>query len=174
MSKSKVYFTKDLSSHSLVKLLNLLDKKLTGNVAVKIHSGEEGNQNYLRPDYLKEIVEYVHGTVVECNTAYDGERNTTEKHLNLLKNHGWSTTFKMDLLDSLKYVEQNFNDRVVFIIGSFYIYGAVADYLANLKVWEILSHIFIFFYWQKNNCLVYYIQLYEHVFASKGGHRLWN
>ena len=100
MSKPKVYFTKDLSSHSLVKLLNLLEKKLTGNVAVKIHSGEEGNQNYLRPDYLKEIVEYVHGTVVECNTAYDGERNTTEKHLNLLKNHGWSTTFKMDLLDA--------------------------------------------------------------------------
>ena len=100
MAKSKVYFTKDLSSHSLVKLFDLLDKKLTGNVAVKIHSGEEGNQNYLRPDYLKEIVDYVNGTVVECNTAYDGERNTTEKHLHLIENHGWSKVFKFDLLDA--------------------------------------------------------------------------
>ena len=100
MAKSKVYFTKDLSSHSLVKLFDLLDKKLTGNVAVKIHSGEEGNQNYLRPDYLKEIVDYVGGTVVECNTAYDGERNTTEKHLHLIENHGWSKVFKFDLLDA--------------------------------------------------------------------------
>lgn len=99
MEKAKVYFTKDLSSHSLVKLFNLLDKKLEGNVAVKIHSGEEGNQNYLKPDYLKEIVDYVHGTMVECNTAYDGERNTSEKHLKLLKNHGWTDAFKVDLLD---------------------------------------------------------------------------
>lgn len=99
MEKAKVYFTKDLSSHSLVKLYNLLDKKLEGNIAVKIHSGEEGNQNYLKPDYLKEIVDYVHGTMVECNTAYDGERNTSEKHLKLLKNHGWCDAFKVDLLD---------------------------------------------------------------------------
>ena len=99
MEKAKVYFTKDLSSHSLVKLFDLLDKKLEGNVAVKIHSGEEGNQNYLRPDYLKEIVEHVHGTVVEANAAYEGERDTSEKHLKLLKEHGWLDTFKFDLLD---------------------------------------------------------------------------
>ena len=100
MEKAKVYFTKDLSSHSLVKLYDLLGKKLEGNVALKIHSGEEGNQNYLRPDYIKEVADHVNGTVVECNTAYDGERNTTEKHLKLLKNHGWLDTFKFDLLDA--------------------------------------------------------------------------
>ena len=99
MEKAKVYFTKDLSSHSLVKLFDLLDKKLEGNVAVKIHSGEEGNQNYLRPNYLKEIVEHVHGTVVEANAAYEGERDTSEKHLKLLKEHGWLDAFKFDLLD---------------------------------------------------------------------------
>ena len=100
MEKAKVYFAKDLSSHSPVKLYDLLDKKLEGNVALKIHSGEEGNQNYLRPDYIKEVADHVNGTVVECNTAYDGERNTTEKHLKLLKNHGWLDAFKFDLLDA--------------------------------------------------------------------------
>lgn len=97
---SKVYFSKDLSSETLLKLYEQLGVKLEGNVAVKVHSGEAGNQNFLHPEYFKEIIEYVNGTVVECNTAYDGERDTTEKHLKLLKNHGWSKYFKVDLLDA--------------------------------------------------------------------------
>ena len=81
MEKSKVYFCRNITSENLVKLFKLLGKELPGKVAVKVHSGEEGNQNYLRPEFMKDIIEYLNGTVVECNTAYGGERNTTEKHL---------------------------------------------------------------------------------------------
>ena len=94
----KVYFTKDITSENLVKLYNILNKELKGKVAVKVHSGEEGNQNYLRPEFLKDIIERVNGTVVECNTAYLGARNTTEKHEKLIENHGWNM-YKFDLLD---------------------------------------------------------------------------
>lgn len=82
----------------MVKLYNILNKELKGKVAVKVHSGEEGNQNYLRPEFLKDIIERVNGTVVECNTAYLGARNTTEKHEKLIENHGWNM-YKFDLLD---------------------------------------------------------------------------
>ena len=98
--KSKVYFTKNITKENMIKMYQVLNKKLSGNVAVKLHSGEQGNQNYLKPEFLKDIVEYVNGTVVECNTAYEGARNTTEKHLKLLENHGWSKYFKTDILDS--------------------------------------------------------------------------
>ena len=94
----KVYFKKDIISENLVKLYNILNKELKGKVAVKVHSGEEGNQNYLRPEFLKDIIERVNGTVVECNTAYLGARNTTEKHEKLIENHGWNM-YKFDLLD---------------------------------------------------------------------------
>lgn len=98
--KSKVYFTKDITKENLVKLYDLLGKKLPGKVAVKVHSGEEGNQNYLRPEFMQDIIEHVNGTVVECNTAYGGARNTTEKHLKTIKKHGWSELFNFDLMDS--------------------------------------------------------------------------
>ena len=78
--KPKVYFSKEISPDKVVELYNLLGKKLEGRVAVKVHSGEKGNQNFLKPDFWRPIIEHVGGTVVECNTAYDGERNTTEKH----------------------------------------------------------------------------------------------
>ena len=97
--KSKVYFTKNLSSESLINIYKHLNIELKGNVAVKVHSGEAGNQNFLHPEYFKDIINYVNGTVVECNTAYDGERNTSEKHKKLLENHGWTKYFKVDLLD---------------------------------------------------------------------------
>ena len=100
MEKSKVYFMKEITPDAIVKIYETLGKKLTGNVAVKLHSGEEGNQNYLRPEFVKQIVEYVKGTVVECNTAYEGERNSTEKHKKLLENHGWNKYFKVDLMDA--------------------------------------------------------------------------
>ncbi|MBR4979840.1 MAG: DUF362 domain-containing protein, partial [Clostridia bacterium] len=97
---SKIYFIRKISPENVVKLYKMLDKDLPGNVAVKVHSGEEGNQNYLRPEFMKPMVEYVNGTVVECNTAYQGERNTTEKHLKTIKRHGWSEIFNVDLLDA--------------------------------------------------------------------------
>ena len=98
--KSKVYFTKDLSSASLVNIYKHLNIELPNPIAVKVHSGEAGNQNFLHPEYFKEIIEYVNGTVVECNTAYDGTRNTTEKHKKLLSDHEWTKYFNVDLLDA--------------------------------------------------------------------------
>ncbi len=98
--KSKVYFTKELTPESLIKIYDALGVKLEGNVAVKLHSGEEGNQNYLRPEFVKNLVDHVNGTVVECNTAYEGARNTTEKHEKLMEDHGWKKYFNVDILDS--------------------------------------------------------------------------
>ncbi len=97
--ESIVYFSKDLSGENITKLYKLFDGKLKGKIAVKLHSGEEGNQNFLKPEYLKDVIDYVGGTVVECNTAYAGERNTTEKHLKTMERHGWSKYFNVDLLD---------------------------------------------------------------------------
>ena len=96
---SKVYFTKEITPKSLVKIYEKLGVKLEGNVAVKLHSGEKGNQNYLRPEFVKPLVDHVNGTVVECNTAYEGARNSTEKHKQLIKEHEWDKYFKFDLLD---------------------------------------------------------------------------
>lgn len=98
--KSKVYFTKDLSSISLVNIYKQLGINLPERVAVKVHSGEAGNQNFLHPEYFKDIINNVNGTVVECNTAYDGARNTTEKHQKLLRDHEWTKYFDVDLLDA--------------------------------------------------------------------------
>lgn len=98
--KSKVYFTQKLSSSSLVDIYQKANVNLNGKVAVKVHSGEAGNQNFLHPEYFKDLINYVSGTVVECNTAYDGKRNTTEKHQQLLKDHKWTEYFNVDLLDA--------------------------------------------------------------------------
>lgn len=99
MEKSKVYFTKEITEDSLVKIYECLGIELKGNVAVKLHSGEMGNQNYLRPEFVKKIIERVKGTVVECNTAYEGQRNTSEKHEKLMETHGWTKYFDVDILD---------------------------------------------------------------------------
>lgn len=98
--KSKVYFSKTISPEKVLELYKLIDKKLEGNIAIKLHSGEVGNQNFLKPDFWKPVIDYVGGTVVECNTAYDGGRNTTEKHMKTLHDHGWSKYFTVDLLDA--------------------------------------------------------------------------
>ena len=96
----KVYFIKEITPENVIKVYDLLNKKLKGKVAVKVHSGEKGNQNFLHPLFLKPIVEHVNGTVVECNTAYAGARNETGKHLELLKEHGWSDYFNVDIMDA--------------------------------------------------------------------------
>ena len=100
MSKSKVYFIKDITTENIIKAYEALDKKLPGKVAVKMHSGEAGNQNYLRPDFVKDVINHVNGTVVECNTAYEGARNSTEKHEKLIKDHEWDKYFPFDLMDA--------------------------------------------------------------------------
>ena len=96
---ANVYFSREITPEKVVELYKMLGKSLEGRVAVKVHSGEKGNQNFLKPDFWKPIIDHVGGTVVECNTAYNGARNTTEKHLDLFKDHGWDI-FPVDLLDA--------------------------------------------------------------------------
>ena len=100
MEKAPVYFIREITPENIVKIYDVLGKNLEGNVAVKLHSGEKGNQNYIRPEMVKNIVEHVNGTVVECNTAYEGARDTTEKHQALMKEHGWSDLFTVDIMDA--------------------------------------------------------------------------
>lgn len=100
MEKAKVYFIKEITPENVVKIYEKLGKELPGKVAVKVHSGEAGNQNYLHPEFMKPMVDKVNGTIVECNTAYSGERNNTEKHKKLMENHEWSKYFDVDIMDA--------------------------------------------------------------------------
>ena len=97
---AKVYFSREITPEKVLELYKLAGKALPGNVAIKVHSGEKGNQNFLKPEFWKTVIDHVGGTVVECNTAYDGERNTTEKHRQLFAYHGWLELFTVDLLDA--------------------------------------------------------------------------
>lgn len=97
---AEVYFSKTITPDKVLEMYKLLGKELKGNVAIKLHSGEVGNQNFLKPDFWKPVIDYVGGTVTECNTAYDGERNTTAKHLKTIVKHGWNRYFTVDLLDA--------------------------------------------------------------------------
>ena len=98
--KTKVYFSRTITPEKVLELYKMMGKNLDGRVAIKVHSGEKGNQNFLRPDFWKSIIDHVGGTVVECNTAYNGARNVTERHIKLFEDHGWTKYFKVDLLDA--------------------------------------------------------------------------
>ena len=100
MEKSKVYFTKTITKEKVVEMFDVLNKELKGNIAIKIHSGERGNQNFLKPEFWKPIIDKLGGTVVECNTAYPGSRNHTDIHRRLIKDHGWDKYFAFDLMDA--------------------------------------------------------------------------
>lgn len=97
---AKVFFSREITPEKVLELYKLAGKELTGKVAIKLHSGEEGNQNFLRPEFWRPVIDYVKGTVVECNTAYDGSRDTTEKHLKTMEKHGWNKYFDVDLMDA--------------------------------------------------------------------------
>ncbi len=99
MSKSTVYFTKEITPEAVVKMYRALDAGLSGKVAVKLHSGEVGNQNFLRPAFLKPVIDAVGGTIVECNTAYEGKRNTSAAHWETMKLHGWTDIADVDIMD---------------------------------------------------------------------------
>ncbi len=134
MEKAKVYFTRALTPESVVKMYQKLGKELPGKVAVKVHSGERGNQNYLRPNFMKPMIDYVKGTVVECNTAYDGARDTTEKHEELMKEHEWSTYFNVDIMD-------RDGDEVLDIPNGKVIHkNYVGTHLKNYDSMLVLSH----------------------------------
>ena len=97
---TKVYFSKEITPQKVLELYKMLGVTLPGKVAVKVHSGEKGNQNFLKPDFWKPIIDFVGGTVVECNTAYEGARNTTERHVQLMNEHGWTEYYDVDILDA--------------------------------------------------------------------------
>ncbi|MBQ2952097.1 MAG: DUF362 domain-containing protein [Clostridia bacterium] len=96
---SKVYFTREITPEKVLELYQLLGVDLAGRVAVKLHSGEKGNQNFLGPDFWRPMIDHVHGTVVECNTAYPGSRDVTSRHLQTMQEHGWSAHFPVDIMD---------------------------------------------------------------------------
>lgn len=134
MEKAIVYFTKEITEESLVKIYEKLGIELKGNVAVKLHSGEEGNQNYLKPEFVKDIITRVGGTVVECNTAYDGARNTTEKHKKLMTSHDWDKYYKVDIMDSDKDITLDIPNG--HVINKDY----VGSHLDNYDSMLVLSH----------------------------------
>lgn len=100
MEKAKVYFSKEISPEKVLEMYKILSINLPGKIAVKVHSGEKGNQNFLRPAFWKPVIDEINGTVVECNTAYPGARNTTKKHEKLMAAHEWTKYFNVDIMDS--------------------------------------------------------------------------
>ena len=98
--KPKVYFSPVITGENVLAMYQMLGKALPGKVAVKVHSGEPGNQNFLKPDFWKPVIDFVDGVAVECNTAYQGGRDTTERHMQTFQKHGWSDLFTLDLLDA--------------------------------------------------------------------------
>ena len=133
--KSKVLFTRTISPEMVLTMYEKLGKELTGHIAIKLHSGEEGNQNFLTPEFWAPIIRHLDGTVVECNTAYEGSRNTTEKHLKTIEKHGWSRYFDVDLLDA------EGPDLVLSIPGGKVIQkNYVGKDIANYNGMLVLSH----------------------------------
>ena len=133
--KSKVLFTRTISPEMVLTMYEELGKELTGHIAIKLHSGEEGNQNFLTPEFWAPIIRHLDGTVVECNTAYEGSRNTTEKHLKTIEKHGWSRYFDVDLLDA------EGPDLVLDILGGKVIQkNYVGKDIANYNGMLVLSH----------------------------------
>lgn len=135
MEKAKVYFIRDITPENIIKAYEAVGKKLTGKVAVKMHSGEQGNQNYLRPEFVKDVINYVNGTVVECNTAYEGARNSTEKHKKLIEEHDWNKYFPFDLLD-----EEGPDMELDIPNGKILKKNYVGKDLANYNSLLVLSH----------------------------------
>lgn len=134
MNKPKVYFTKNITSENMIKMYEALGNHLPGKVAVKLHSGEVGNQNFIRPPFLKPVIKHVNGTIVECNTAYEGKRNTTEEHWNTMKLHGWTEIAPVDIMDS--------EDELILDIpnGKRIQKNYVGGHMANYDSMLVLSH----------------------------------
>ncbi len=135
IQKPTVFFTSEISPEAVLKLYNALCRRLPGKVAVKVHSGEPGNQNFIGPELWRSVVEAVNGTVVECNTAYGGPRATTEAHYEAMKAHGWADAFDIEILDG------DIDDLVLPVSGGKhltenYVGGKLADYDSML----VLSH----------------------------------
>lgn len=134
MNKSDVLFSKKITSENLVNIYKKLDKQLEGKIGIKVHSGEPGGNNYLKPEFMKELVEYLNGTIVECNTAYGGKRVNTADHLKVIDDHGFNKIAKVDIMDSegeLKLKVKNSKH-----LG----YNYVGSHLQNYDSLLVLSH----------------------------------
>lgn len=134
MAKSNVYFTKTLTSQAVVQLYQALGTALSGKVAVKLHSGEVGNQNFIRPPFLKPVIDLVNGTIVECNTAYEGKRDTTKAHWETMKFHGWTDIAPVDIMDEEGELELSIDG------GKKIQKNYVGNHLANYDSMLVLSH----------------------------------
>ena len=135
MDKPIVYFIREITPENVVLLYKKLGIELPGMVAVKVHSGERGNQNYLHPEFMRPMIKTVDGTIVECNTAYEGARDTTEKHEQLMAEHGWSEFFDVDIMDTE-------GPDLVFPIenGRVLTHNYVGKHIANYASMLVLSH----------------------------------
>ncbi|MCI8430240.1 MAG: DUF362 domain-containing protein [Lachnospiraceae bacterium] len=134
MQKSKVYFTKEITPEAVLKLYDALGASLPGKVAVKLHSGEVGNQNFIRPDFWQPMIAKANGTIVECNTAYEGKRNTTEAHWETMKQHGWTDIAKVDIMDEEGEMELSVGG------GKRIQKNYVGDHLKNYDSMLVLTH----------------------------------
>lgn len=134
MKKAKVYFTKKITPETMIKMYETLGVELPGKVAVKVHSGEVGNQNFIKPDFMEPIIKYVNGTIVECNTAYEGKRNTTKEHWETMKLHGWCDIAAVDIMDEEGEMELPVKN------GYHLKANYVGDHLKNYDSMLVLSH----------------------------------
>ena len=134
MGKAKVYFTKEITPQAMVRMYEAMGVALPGKVAVKLHSGEVGNQNFLRPDFMKPVIDHVKGTIVECNTAYEGKRNTTKAHWETMKLHGWADIADVDILDEEGELELSVPE------GQKIQKNYVGDHVKNYDSMLVLSH----------------------------------
>lgn len=133
--KSKVYFTKEITATSLIKMFEALERDLKGNVAVKISTGEPRGHNFLNPELIKGLVQKLNGTIVECNTAYRGKRFDTDSHMEAIKNHGFLDIAPCDILDADGEME-------IPTLGGTHLKGIniVGDHLKNYDSMLMLSH----------------------------------
>ena len=132
--QSKVYMTKEITPESLVKIYKALGREANGRVAVKISTGEAGGNNYLKPTLIRQLVEEVNGTVVECNTAYPGKRNTVEAHWQTIHEHGFDSIFAVDLMDEFGEIRIPIQDKKHLK------YDIVGEHLANYDFMINLAH----------------------------------
>ena len=134
MEKSKVYFTKEITPESLIKMYEPLAKELKGKVAVKISTAEPGGHNFLNPNLIKDLINKLDGTIVECNTAYAGRRNTTQEHWKAIKEHGFLDIAKVDIMDEE-------GDMAIPVENGVHLKeDFVGDHLKNYDSMLILSH----------------------------------
>lgn len=134
MEKAKVYFTSEITNESLIKIYECLDTKLTGNIAIKVSTGEPGGHNFLNPNLIKGLVQKLNGTIVECNTAYEGRRNTVEDHMETAREHGFTAIAPVDIMDADDELELSVNG------GKHLQINYVGKHLKNYDSMLMLSH----------------------------------